>query len=336
MIDAALTEIREGNDLSTEQMQEAIGLIMDGRVAEEQIAEFLKTLHKKGESVTEIAGAAGALRERMTRLPSKNQATMDIVGTGGDGCRTFNISTCTALVVASAGVTVAKHGNRAVTSSSGSSDVLRTLGVNVEAPIEVAARCLDETGFCFCFAPLYHSAMKVVAPVRAALGIPTIFNMLGPLINPASTPKMLLGVGRRDQLPRLAEAIRLLGTERTMLVHGAGTDEISLSAPTDFIDVEGDISTIGSIIPEDLGLKPVMMHELMADGPEHSASIIRGVLDGHDGPARRIVLASAGVALWMNRFDNSVRKCVDIAAEAIDLGKTKTLLEQLVEISCDV
>jgi len=336
MIDAALSEIREGNDLSTKQMREVIGLIMDGQVPEDQIGDFLTVLHQKGESITEIAGAAGALRERMTPLPSKRQAMMDIVGTGGDGCRTFNISTCTALVVASAGVTVAKHGNRAVTSSSGSSDVLQTLGVNITAPIEVAARCLDETGFCFCFAPLYHSAMKVVAPVRAALGIPTIFNMLGPLINPASTPKMLLGVGKKEQLPRLAEAIRILGTERTMLVHGSGTDEISLSDKTDYIDVEGEISTIGAIMPEDMGLEPVGMHELTADGPEHSASIIRSVIEGHESPARRIVLASAGVALWIDHYDNSVARCVEFAAEAIDAGKTRELLDKVVEITCDV
>ena len=212
-----------------EQMAAAMGQIMDGACDAEQIARLLAALHRKGETVAEVAGAAAAMRQRMTPIRSARRDLIDTCGTGGDGSKTFNISTAAALVTAAAGVPVAKHGNRGITSRSGSADVLAALGVNIEADVACVEACLDELGICFCFAPLLHAAMKHVAPIRKQLGTPTIFNILGPLVNPASAPFQLLGVGRAELQPLLAEALLRLGVGRVLVVHGSdGLDEVTL------------------------------------------------------------------------------------------------------------
>ena len=240
MIEAAIQIVEAGGDLSMEQMAAAMGRIMDGACHEPQIARLLAALHRKGETVAEVAGAAAAMRQRMTPIRSTRPDLIDTCGTGGDGSKTFNISTAAALVAAAAGVPVAKHGNRGITSRSGSADVLAALGVHVEADVGCVEQCLEELGICFCFAPLLHTAMKHVAAVRKQLGTPTIFNILGPLVNPASAPFQLLGVGRAELQPLLAEALLMLGAGRALVVHGSdGLDEVTLGGTTSVIELSG-------------------------------------------------------------------------------------------------
>jgi anthranilate phosphoribosyltransferase len=335
MLDDQLAKLRAGDDLSRAEMADAIGRIMDGAVAEEQIADLLATLHRKGETADEVAGAATAMREHMTPIRSRHTRLLDVVGTGGDGSATLNISTAAAIVTAACGVPVAKHGNRAVTSRSGASDVLARLGVNIEASLAVVERCLDELGLCFCFAPLYHQAMKNVAAVRKRLPHPTVFNLLGPLVNPASASHQLLGVGRPELRGLIAEACVRLGTERAVVVHGSdGLDEVTLGATT-----EVSVATPGGIdettwSPEQFGLPAVDIPQLRVDGPEQSAELIRGMLAGQSGPAREIVLANTAAALWAAEQVDALAEGVQRAAEVIDSGTAAAKLAQLVELSC--
>ncbi len=334
MIQTALQIVEAGRDLSMGQMSEAIGQIMDGRVGEDQVARLLAGLHRKGETVGEVAGAAAAMRAKMTPIRSSRTDLIDLVGTGGDRSGTFNISTAASLVTAAAGVPVAKHGNRAVTSRSGASDVLVVLGLNLDADLARVEACLDELGLCFCFAPLYHQAMKYVAPVRQKLGHPTIFNILGPLCNPAGAKRQLLGVGRPELRDLLAQAIALLGTERTVVVHGTdGLDEVSLSGPTDVTEVAGGALHETRWVAGDFGLATADRETLLVDGPDQSAAVIRGILDGEHGPPRDIVVANAAAALWTAGRDESLKQCAALAAGAIDSRAAKDLLAQLVERS---
>jgi anthranilate phosphoribosyltransferase len=256
---------------------------------------------------------------------------LDTCGTGGDGSRTFNISTAAALVAAAAGVPVAKHGNRGMSSRSGSADVLAALGVNIEADVPCVEACLEDLGICFCYAPLLHKAMKHVAPARRRLGVPTIFNVLGPLANPAGAPYQLLGVGRDPLRPLMAEALTLLGTERVVVVHGEdGLDEVTLSGATRV--TESAAGTLCEFLwhPADFGLPTSPLDELRVEGPEQSAAVIRGVLAGDRGPARDIVLANAAGALWTSGRGGTLESCARLAAEAIDSGAARELLARLV------
>ncbi len=247
MIQSATQRVESGHDLSIDEVVETFEQIMDGRCPEDDIARWLLALNRKGPSVSEVAGAAMALRRKMTPIRSSRPQLLDTCGTGGDRLNTFNISTAAALVTAAAGVPVAKHGNRAASSRSGSADVLAALGVDVEADVACVERCLDELGICFCFAPLLHNAMKHVAPVRKKLGVPTIFNILGPLINPAGASHQLLGVGRAELRPLLAEALVLLGTARSMVVHGSdGLDEVTLTGSTEVTEATGQVGEKGA------------------------------------------------------------------------------------------
>jgi len=332
MIEAAVELVEAGNDLSMEQMSEAIGLIMEGRCEEDEIARLLMALHEKGETVAEVAGAAVAMRRQMTPIRSNRDEVIDVVGTGGDSSGTFNISTTAALVTAAAGVPVAKHGNRSVTSRSGASDVLTALGVNIEADVPRVEACLDELGICFCFAPLHHKAMKHVAPVRQKLGTPTIFNILGPLCNPAGASLQLLGVGRAELRPLLAEAIAMLGTRRTLVVHGAdGLDEVSLGDTTHVTEAAAGVLREFSWTAADFGLQSAGLETLLVEGPQQSAELVGRILDGRPGPPRDIALANAAAALWTARKAPSTADCAALAAEAIDSGAARELLERLVE-----
>ncbi len=238
MIEATLGRLAAGDNLSMDEMAAAIEAVVEGRLSEGQMGLLLTALAAKGETAEEVAGAAVALRRRMTPLRTTRAGVIDTCGTGGDGSGTFNISTAAAVVVAAAGVPVAKHGNRAVTSRTGSADALAALGVNVAASVEQVEKCLDELGICFCFAPLMHPSMKQVADVRRKLGVPTIFNLLGPLANPAGAPFQVVGVGRSELRPLLAEALLMLGTERALVVHGEdGLDEVTLAGPTRVTEV---------------------------------------------------------------------------------------------------
>lgn len=320
------------HDLSMGEMSAAIDGIMRGEWPQEKIASFLLALHHKGETVDEIAGAAVALRRHMTAIRGRRSGIVDTCGTGGNASSVFNISTAAALVTAAAGVPVAKHGNRRVTSRSGSADVLAELGVDVGAGIDCVTACLDELGICFCFAPLWHGAMKQVAQVRGRLGVPTIFNLLGPLTNPAGADYQLLGVGRDELRPRLAAALARLGGKRALVVHGSdGLGEITLAGETHVTEVrDGKLSEF-TLSPDDFGLRQADLNAARVDGPAASAAIVRGVLAGAAGPARDVVLLNAAGALWLAGMADTLLGGVRLAAEAIDTGAARELLARLVE-----
>ncbi|GAB6164600.1 anthranilate phosphoribosyltransferase [Thermostilla marina] len=334
-----IQRIRSGTNLTIDEADELIYQIMAGRWPAEAIADLLTALHEKGESTAEIAGAARAMRRHMTPIPHACPRAIDIVGTGGDGSGTFNISTAAALVTAAAGIPVAKHGNRRITSRSGSADVLAELGVNIEADVAVVADCLNALGICFCFAPLLHEAMRHVAPVRKALPHPTIFNILGPLANPAGAKRQLLGVGKPELRPVMAEALALLGTEKAVVVHGAGgLDEVSLAGETHVTWVIADSSGTVQITeevwtPQDFGLPQVEIDALRVNDTFASAEVIRSILAGAPGPARDVVLANAATAVYLADKADSLPAAVESAAQAIDSGAAAELLERLVERS---
>ncbi|HSQ56096.1 MAG TPA: anthranilate phosphoribosyltransferase [Gemmata sp.] len=321
----------EGKDLTAIAVTDAIRDLVAGRVDETRGAAFLTALRIKGETAQEIAAAALVLREQMVRLVPVSGPVLDTCGTGGDDSGTFNISTAAALVACAAGVPVVKHGNRAVTSRSGSADVLTELGVPIDSGPEWSQKCLDRIGFAFCFAPQFHRGMAHVAELRRKLGVRTIFNLLGPLGNPASAPYQLLGVGKRELLDPLAGAIAELGTRQAVVIHSFdGLDEVSLAAPTMVRVVRGGEYESREWNPEEFGLAPVSLLSIKASSSTESAAIIRGVLDNKDGPARRITLANAAAALWAAESVKSLKEGVEKAEAALKSGKARGVLEQLV------
>lgn len=333
-IDTLLSRLAAKQDLSLEEMEEVIDLILQGQTPEETVARLLTLLAEKGETAAEIAGAARAMRRHMTPIRSRHQLVLDTCGTGGVGSHLLNVSTASALVVAACGVPVAKHGNRSVTSKSGSADVLEALGVAIEAPQEVVQRCLDELGICFCFAPRLHPAMRHVAAVRRKLGMATIFNLLGPLCNPAGATRQLLGVGLASRVATLAEVAQRLGTERTVVVHGTdGTGEVSLAAPTRVIDVQRSGMFHSTWQPADFGLPAAPLDSLRVSSPQESAAQIRQVLAGQQGPARDMVLLNAAAALWTAGYSADLIACTARASEAIDCGAAAALLDRWIALS---
>ncbi|MDA7978858.1 MAG: anthranilate phosphoribosyltransferase [Pirellulales bacterium] len=337
MLAATLGQLAAGHDLSSEEMVRAMEFIMDGGASAGEIGLFLLGLRDKGETYTEVAAAAKVMRQRMTRIRSQRDNLIDTCGTGGDGAGTFNISTAAALVTAAAGVPVAKHGNRKVSSTTGSADVLRQLGVNVEADVATVEACLEEVGVCFCFAPLLHSSMKHVADVRRELGVPTIFNIVGPLTNPAECPYQLIGVGRAELRPLLAKALGVLGARRAFVVHGQdGLDELTLAAATDVSEAANPSATERVYhehvwAPEDFGLSRASLQSICVEGPEESAAMIQGVLDGNPGPAREITVLNAAASLYtVGKFEDPL-ECAVAAAEAIDSGQAALVLRKLAD-----
>ena len=323
-----------GEPLSLDEMAAVIDWFMQGQCPEEEMAEFLLALRAKGETIDEVAGAARAMRSHMIRIRTSRPGVLDTCGTGGDASATFNISTAAALVAAAAGVPVAKHGNRSVTSRSGSADVLAALGVDIEAPVEIVERCLEQVGLCFCFAPLLHPSMRYAAPVRKRLGVPTIFNLLGPLCNPAAAPFQLLGVGRAGLRPLLASALERLGGQRAVVLCGRdGLDEVTLAAETEVSEVTPEGIRLSHWSPEMFGLARSALAELRVDGPQASAEMIRQVLAGRCGPARDIVLMNAAAALWTVRQVASLRDGAALAAEVLDSGAAQQRLADLVAAS---
>jgi anthranilate phosphoribosyltransferase len=311
-------------------LTEAVRDLVAGKVDEARAAAFVTALRMKGETAREVAAAALVLREQMVRLVPVNGPVLDTCGTGGDDSGTFNISTAAALVAAGAGVPVVKHGNRAVSSTSGSADVLRELGVPIERGAEWAQKSLDRIGFAFCFAPHFHGGMAHVAALRKKLGVRTIFNLLGPLANPASAPYQLLGVGKPELLDVLAGALAELDVRQAVLVCSAdGLDEVSLSAPTNVRLVRGDEYETRTWTPAEFGLEHVALASIKANGPAQSAAIIRGILNGEDGPARRIVLANAAAALWAAEAVPTLKDGVERAHESLRSGHARAVLEFL-------
>jgi len=329
-----IAQVQSKKHLQFEEMSSAIGEMMQGNWNDDQMATFLLALNEKGPTVDEIAGAAHAMRSHMVTIESPHTKFIDTCGTGGDRSGTFNISTATAIVIAGAGVPVAKHGNRSVTSKSGSADVLSRLGVNLEADKSAIERCLTEVGICFCFAPLMHGSMKHVAPVRKQLGVPTLFNILGPLCNPAHAPFQLLGVGRPEFRQKMAAALQRLGTTRAVFVTGRdGMDEVTLSVETDVSVVTADTVEERTWTPEQFGLSRQDKEPMIVDGPEQSATMIQGILSGKQGAPRDIVVINAAAALWTIGQSDSLAECARLAAESIDSGAARQKLQQLAEVS---
>lgn len=348
-ITAILGHVAGGGDLSQDEMSAAIDAIMRGEWANEQIALLLTGLAAKGETVDEIAGAARAMRRHMTPIRSRHTELLDTCGTGGGDSAMFNVSTTAAIVAAAAGVPVAKHGNRSITSRSGSADVLAELGVNINAAVPQVEVCLDELGLCFCFAPLMHPSINHVSVVRKQLGIRTIFNVLGPLVNPAGACYQLLGAGRPELRPLLAGAIAQLGTKRTLVVSGSdGLGDVTLAGSTYVTDV---VATGGSPVavtageppaamlrefiwhPEDFGIARTNLDSLKIDSPAASAAVIRKLLDGERGPARDIVVLNAAAGLIVAGKANEPVAAAKLAAEAIDSGSAADLLMRLAALS---
>lgn len=329
-----IERLKSGQSLSDADAHTAVSTMMTGEAPRELVAAWLLALREKGETAAEVAGAAKALREAMIGLPTTRQGLIDTCGTGGDGSGAFNISTAAALVAAATGAPVAKHGNRSISSKSGSADVLTMLGVKIDCSAATTSRCLDALGICFCFAPSFHPAMKHVGPIRKELGVPTVFNLLGPLANPAGVNRQVLGVGKAKFRPLIAEAMRILGAERVAVVHGDdGIDEVSLAAPTSVTLVEGDQITELRWSPEDFGIAPQDRAALQVEGPEQSAERILSVLDGESGPCRDVVLLNAAAALWVAGKSSSLKACAGWAAEAIDSGAATRLLARWAAVS---
>jgi anthranilate phosphoribosyltransferase len=310
-------------------MHRAVAAMMDGRAGEAEIASVLTALRCRGESVPQLVGAARAMRERATRIPTQRRGLLDTCGTGGDGLCTFNISTATALVVAAAGVPVAKHGNRGATSKSGSADVFEALGVSLALSPEQVGQCIDELGLGFCFAPSVHAAMKHVAPVRKQLGFRTIFNLLGPLTNPAGAEFQLIGASRVALAELLAGALAQLGTRHALVVCGNDElDEVSLWGQTTVYEVRGADIERHTWTADQLGLAGWTAAELRVDSPAESAACIREVLEGAPDACRNIVLANAAAALVAAERAATAIQGVELAAQAIDSGRAAQLLEQ--------
>lgn len=322
------------HDLDATHVCQVLHNLLSGGVGEVELAALLIAWRMKGETGEELAAAAATLREYMIPVETGRPNVLDTCGTGGDGLHTFNISTATALVVAAAGVPVVKHGNRAVSSQSGSADVLGHLGVGLELDAAGVRRCLDRVGLAFCLAPQFHPALRHIGPVRRRLGVRTLFNCLGPLANPAGAGYQLLGVGRREWLDPMAQALARLRTRHALLVHGSdGLDEVTLTGVTEVREVRGNQVWAHQWTPADLGLEPCGLDELTVTGPLGSAAVVRTVLDGQPGAARRIVLANAAAALLAADVSGTLAEGVARAAEAIDSGAARRLLDELIRWS---
>ncbi len=330
IVRSALAAVVEGRTLSFEEARAAAGAIMDGEVTPAQLAALLVALRMRGESVEELAGFAAAMRERVVRVEAP-VGTVDTCGTGGDRSGTFNISTVAALVVAAAGVPVAKHGNRAITSASGSADVLDALGVRIDHDGPSAAVALRELGFAFLFAPSFHPAMRHAGPTRREIGVRTAFNLLGPLTNPAGATRQMVGVGDPEAAPRIAEVLRRLGSQRALVVHGDGLDELPLDGSGVVHDVTPEGVTRRPVIAASLGLRPAPTRELAGGDPAQNARLIEGVLRGEQGPRRDVVLLNSGAALVAAGRASRIEDGIVIAAETIGAGAAKALLGRLRE-----
>jgi anthranilate phosphoribosyltransferase len=301
---------------------------MDGEATPSQLAALLVALRMRGETVEELAGFASAMRDRALRVEAPEGA-VDTCGTGGDGSNTFNISTAAALVVASAGVPVAKHGNRAITSKSGSADVLEALGIRTDLGAEEAAVALREDGFAFLFAPGFHPAMKHAGPTRREIGVRTAFNLLGPLTNPAGARRQVVGVGDPAAAPRIADVLHLLGAERALVVHGAGLDELPLDGSGVLYDVSPGGVTRHEVVAAELGLTAAPTSALVGGTPTENAKTVESVLGGASGPCRDVVLLNASAAFLAAGRAADLRDGIAMAAEAIDSGAAARLLGRL-------
>ncbi len=327
-----LTEVAAGRSLSESEAEAAFEIIMSGNATPSQMGALLMALRVRGESVDEITGAARIMRRKVLAIDAP-PGTIDTVGTGGDGSGSFNVSTATALVVAGSGVPVAKHGNRAFSSKSGSADILTALGVKIDAEMSVVRSCLWEAGICFLMAPRHHSAMRHVGPTRVELGTRTIFNLLGPLSNPAGVRRLLVGVFAPQWVRPMAEVLGRLGAERAWVVHGSGLDELTTAGVTRVAEFNNGRVIEFDVVPEEAGLPPSRIEDLKGGEPAHNAALMRELLAGARGPLRDIVLLNAAAALVVAGRAESLRDGAQLAARAIDSGAAKEVLARLVAMS---
>ena len=327
----AIKAVTEKRDLTAEEMNATMRLIMTGEATPAQVGGFLVGLRMKGESIDEITAAASVMRDLASKVDVDKSHLVDTCGTGGDSSGSFNISTASALVVAAAGGKVAKHGNRSISSKSGSADVLETAGVNLEISAEQVAECVNEIGVGFMFAPLHHSAMKHAIGPRREMAVRTIFNVLGPLTNPAGAPNQVLGVFSKDLVEPLAHVLKRLGSEHVLVVHAEdGMDEISISSPTFVAELkDGEVSSY-TIQPEDFSMSRADLQQIRATDSAHSLEIIKAVFDNTEGPAKDIVCLNAGAAIYVAGLATSLASGVKRAQEVIASGAVSEKLQQLI------
>ena len=330
---SVIHKVSTGAPLERNEMRTALDAMMSGVATPAQMGAFLMAMRVRGETIEEITGAAEFMRARMTTVEAP-PGTIDIVGTGGDSHGTFNVSTCSALVAAGAGAKVAKHGNRSVSSKSGASDVLAALGVKLEIAPEAIAHCIDQAGVGFMWAPMHHAAMKHWAPIRAELGIRTIFNVLGPICNPANVKRQIVGVYAAGLVKPIANVLNNLGSEHVWVVHGHDSmDEMTTTGATTIAELKGGKVNVFEVTPADAGLLPAKMSDLIGGDASVNADAIRRVLDGNREPFRDIVVLNAGAALVVAGLVADLRSGVEAAATAIDNGSAKQVLARLVEVS---
>ena len=333
-IQEAIAGLIDGNDLKRKDMVSVMDAIMSGNATDAQIGAFLVGLRIKGETVDEIRGAAEVMREKSTKIKTQHSVIVDTCGTGGDHSGTFNISTTSAFVAAGAGLCVAKHGNRSITSQSGSADVLQALGVNTEASPETVETCLDEVGIGFLFAVALHGAMKYAIGPRKEVGARTIFNALGPLTNPAGATRQVIGVYSPDLTETLSSVLGGLGSEHAFVVHGSdGLDEATTTGPTKVSELKAESITTFEVSPGDFGLGVASADDLKGGEPQENADILRSILDGEPGPRRDIVLLNSAFALVTGGKAESLGNGVKLAAATIDSGAAREKLDKLVEVS---
>jgi anthranilate phosphoribosyltransferase len=330
---ASLKRVVEGGTLDVEASARVFGAIMEGKVHESELAAFLMAQSMRGPTVAEITGAAHAMRNTMKTVEAPSNA-IDLCGTGGDGLGTLNISTAASLVVAACGVPVAKHGNRNMSSKTGAADVLEALGVKIDLSPTAARTCLDEVGVCFLFAQTYHPAMKHVAPVRRALGIRTIFNLLGPLSNPAGTRRQLLGVYAKEWLEPLVQVLAALGSEKVWVVHGNdGLDEVTTTDITHVVVLDRGLVSRHTIWPEDAGVPRSALASLKGGAAAENAGAIRRLLEGEAGSYRDIVLLNSAAALIVADKADELPQATEMAASVIDCGAARHVLEKLIAVT---
>lgn len=333
MIKEAIQLLAQGNNLSKQQAYECMNEIMAGEASQIQMASYLTALSLKGETIDEITGSAGGMREHCIKILN-DEDVLEIVGTGGDHSNSFNISTTSSLVIAASGIKVAKHGNRAASSKCGAADVLEALGVKIDISPKQSADLLKQIDICFLFAQNYHIAMKYVAPVRKELGIRTVFNILGPLTNPAGASMQIMGVYDETLVEPLARVLNNLGVKRAMVVYGEdGLDEISLSSSTQICEIHDGHYTCYKITPEQFGVERCLKEELVGGTPQENAKITLDILKGQKGPKRDAVLMNAGAAIYIGGKAQDLQEGIAIARQMIDEGKALKKLEDFIQAS---
>jgi anthranilate phosphoribosyltransferase len=336
MIQEAIAYLAEGRELSLRDSRQVAEEIMTGEATPIQVGAFLAALRVRGETRDNLLGFARVMKEKVLKIKAPpNQTVIDTCGTGGDNKHTFNISTAGALIIAGAGIRVAKHGNRSVSSKCGSADVLEELGVNIQPPKEIVERCLDEIGLAFIFAPMCHTAMKYAAAPRREIGIRTIFNMVGPIVNPSDITHHILGVFSKDVMQMYAEVLRDMGLKGAMVVHSEdGMDEVTTTAPTNLLEVKADGEIKASMIdPEQFGMTRVSISDIKGEDKETNAAIMESVLRGAPSPYLDVSILSAGTGIYTAAKANTIAEGVDIARESIMSGSAMQILEALRDLT---